>query len=87
MKSNRIYLKKQILYRCTHTGTKESDIIYKDSIVNNINQFNESELLLILEMLEQNSDIDLVHILRFGLVKNNIKYEKILKKIRNTNNC
>ena len=58
MKNNITYLKKQIIYRCSHTGIKETDIIYKKLIINNIKFFNPNELKLILDLLVENSDFD-----------------------------
>ena len=58
MKNNISYLKKQIIYRCSHTGIKETDILYKKLIINNIKIFNSYELKLILDLLNENSDLD-----------------------------
>ena len=56
METNIKYLKKQIIYKCLHSGTRETDILYKKFIVNKINSFNDKELYLILELLSKNSD-------------------------------
>ena len=56
MKTNTKYLKKQIIYKCSHSGTKETDILYNKLIVNKINSFSLKELYLILELLSKNSD-------------------------------
>ena len=58
MKTNTKYLKKQIIYKCLHSGTKETDILYEKFIVSKINNFNINELYLILEFLTENSDPD-----------------------------
>jgi len=58
MKTNTKYLKKQIIYKCLHSGTKETDILYEKFIVSKINNFNINELYLILELLTENSDPD-----------------------------
>ena len=56
MKTNTKYLKKQIIYKCLRSGTKETDILYNKLIVNKINSFNPKELCLIFELLSKNSD-------------------------------
>ena len=56
MKTNTKYLKKQIINKCSHSGTKETDILYNKLIVNKINSFSLKELYLILELLSKNSD-------------------------------
>lgn len=56
MKNNIKYLKKQIIYRCSYSGTRETDIIYEKFIIKKINSFNLLELNLILELLEKNTD-------------------------------
>ena len=56
MKTNTKYLKKQIIYKWSHSGTKETDILYNKLIVNKINSFSLKELYLILELLSKNSD-------------------------------
>ena len=56
MKTNTKYLKKQIIYKCSHSGTKETDILHNKLIVNKINSFSLKELYLILELLSKNSD-------------------------------
>ena len=37
-------LKKQIIYRCSYTGTKETDLLYKKLIVNKIDTLSLDEL-------------------------------------------
>ena len=37
-------LKKQIIYRCSYTGTKETDLLYQKLIVNKIDALNLDEL-------------------------------------------
>ena len=37
-------LKKQIIYRCTYSGSKENELLYKKFFLNNIDKFNYSEL-------------------------------------------
>ena len=42
--SNSQILKKQIIYRSMHRGTKEMDIILSNFVKKNINSFDKSEL-------------------------------------------
>ena len=51
---------KQIIYRCTYTGTKESDIIFKKTIVKNINKLNDGELSLLIKIFENISDYEII---------------------------
>ena len=37
-------LKKTIKYRVSHSGTKETDILYKRYFINQLDKFNEKEL-------------------------------------------
>ena len=37
-------IKKQILYRCLYTGTRETDILYNKLIVNKIDTLNIKDL-------------------------------------------
>ena len=37
-------LKKQIIYRCSYTGTKETDLLYQKLIVNKIDTLSNKEL-------------------------------------------
>ena len=58
MKNEISYLKKQIIYKCLYSGTKETDILYKKFILNKINNFDIKELNLILDLLKEYSDLD-----------------------------
>ena len=42
--TNKKILKKQIIYRSTHRGTKEMDLLLGDFVKKNINIFSDSEL-------------------------------------------
>ena len=42
--TNKEFLKKQIIYRSTHRGTKEMDLLLGSFVKKNINFFNDSEL-------------------------------------------
>ena len=82
MDENIINLKKQIVYRCSHTGTKETDILFKKFFIKKIDFFDINELELIISMFDNFTDLE---ILMF-LTKNNNppnKYRKLLKKLIN----
>ena len=63
MKVNIEILKKQILYRCYHTGTRETDLIYKKLIVNKINLLSNNELIELDKIINQIDDKKLYLIL------------------------
>ena len=42
--TNKELLKKQIIYRSTHRGTKEMDLLLGNFVNKNIHQFNDIEL-------------------------------------------
>ena len=77
---NTIKLKKQIIYRCTYTGTKETDYLFKKNIIDKIDEFNKNELYFLNELLENYSDQDiLLFINKKKLLET--KYKILLKKI------
>ena len=80
MKNNINYLKKQIIYRCTHSGTKETDFLYEKFIISKINKLNKKDLESIIEIFDNFSDPQIHKILinKKCLDKN---YEKIYNKL------
>ena len=77
---NTIKLKKQIIYRCSYTGTKETDYLFKKYIIDKIDAFNKNELLFFNDLLENYSDQDiLLFINKKKLLE--IKNKILLKKI------
>ena len=56
-------LKKQILYRSSYTGTKETDLLYKKFIANKINNFTHKELVQLSSLFNEISDADILLIL------------------------
>jgi len=50
-------LKKQIMYRSTHRGTKEMDLLLGSFVKKNINSLNHSELLDLKNLLEVDDEI------------------------------
>tara|TARA_B100000965_G_C19299558_1_gene629540 strand:- start:400 stop:651 length:252 start_codon:yes stop_codon:yes gene_type:complete len=77
---NTIKLKKQIIYRCTYTGTKETDYLFKKYIIDKIDEFNKNELYFLNELLENYSDQDIILFINKKKLLET-KYKILLKKI------
>ena len=73
-------LKKQILYRCFYTGTKETDLLYKKFIVNKINNFTHKELVQLSSLFNEISDTDILLILT-RKIKPHSNYEYLFNKL------
>ena len=56
-------LKKQIIYRCLYTGTKETDLLYQKLIVNKIDTLTPIELYQLSNLFNEVSDADIFLIL------------------------
>jgi len=56
-------IKKQIIYRLKYSGTKETDLIYQKTIINNINKLSFNELQKLLNIFTEISDLDIFLIL------------------------
>ena len=74
------FLKKQILYRCSYTGTKETDLLYKKFITNKMNNFTRQELVQLSSLFNELSDTDILLILT-RKIKPNSKYEYLFNKL------
>ena len=55
--TNNENLKKQIIYRSTHRGTKEMDLLIGSFVKKNINFFNDSELQDLNKLVHIEDDI------------------------------
>ena len=55
--TNKEILKKQIIYRSTHRGTKEMDILLGSFVKKNIDKFSESEINQLEKLLEIDDEI------------------------------
>ena len=55
--TNKDILKKKIIYRSTHRGTKEMDLLLGRFAKNNINIFSDSELSDLNDLLQINDEI------------------------------
>ena len=75
-------LKKIIKYRSTYSGTKETDILYKQYFISNLNNFNENELNLIKSLFDIYADDEIYDILT-NKIKPTPKFKKLFEKIRN----
>ena len=50
-------LKKSIVYRSTHRGSKEMDLLLGDFVKNNINDLNDSELIELSNLIQAEDEI------------------------------
>jgi len=78
---NKEILKRQIIYRSTHRGTKEMDLLLGGFVKKNINKFNEAELEELKELIEVDDEI----IKEWYFDENNkglIPYNKVSKMLK-----
>ena len=73
-------LKKQIIYRCSYTGTKETDLLYQKLIVNKIDTLTPIELYQLSNLFNEVSDADIFLILTNKKNTSN-KYANLFKKL------
>ena len=73
-------LKKIIKYRSTYSGTKETDILYKEYFIKNLDKFNEDELDLLKSIFDIYSDDEIYQILT-KKTQPNIKFKNLFEKI------
>tara|TARA_Y100000590_G_scaffold348953_1_gene400241 strand:+ start:2302 stop:2553 length:252 start_codon:yes stop_codon:yes gene_type:complete len=74
-------IKKKIIYRCLHTGTKETDLLFKKLIVNKIGLLNKNELIELSKIFQLLSDIEIFQILTEK--KSATLYKEIFNKLLN----
>ena len=74
-------LKKKIIYRCSYTGTKETDLLYQKLIVNKIDTLSHNELYQLSTLFNEVSDNDIFLILNNKINPNN-KYTNLFKKLK-----
>ena len=70
---NNDYLRKQIIYRSTHRGSKEMDLLLGNFVKQNINSFNYYELVELSKFLEMEDEI----LKRLYFDKNDKKFETV----------
>ena len=75
-------LKKIIRYRLSYSGTKETDIIYKKLILSKIHKLDKKDLILLSNLFNQISDIDIFNILT-KKIEGPEKYKILIKKLIN----
>ena len=54
---NNITIKKQIIYRSTHRGTKEMDLLLGNFVKKHINEFNDAELLDLKKLIYMDDEV------------------------------
>ena len=74
-------LKKKIIYRCSYTGTKETDLLYQKLIVNKIDTLSHNELYQLSTLFNEVTDTDIFLILTNKINSNN-KYTNLFKKLK-----
>ena len=74
-------LKKQIIYRCSYTGTKETDLLYQKLIVNKIDTLSHNELYQLSTLFNEVPDTDILLILT-NKINSNKKYINLFKKLK-----
>ena len=82
MEQNINNFRKQLIYRCSYSGTKETDLIYKKTILRKINQLNLSELKdlsSIFKVIPENK----IFLILTGKLSPDEKYKKIFNKLIN----
>ena len=78
---NKDILKKKILYRSIHRGTKEMDLLLGNFVSKFINTLNESELYELKSLLEINDEI--LHKWYFNLdTKASVPINSVSKKLK-----
>ena len=80
--TNKENLKKQIIYRSTHRGTKEMDLLLGNFVKNNIDALNDIELKYLEEFLLIEDEI--LYDWYFNRINNKkIADNKVSQKLRN----
>ena len=75
-------LKKQIIYRCTYSGSKDNELVYKKYFLNNLDKFNYSELNQIYIIFNNLSDPEIYNIL-LGKKNPPVKFINLFNKLMN----
>jgi len=77
-----INLKKSIKYKLSYSGTKETDILYQKLILKKIDKLDKKNLLLLISLFKEFSDIEIFAILTNNSEKPH-KYKDLINKIKN----
>ena len=75
-------LKKTIKYRVSYSGTKETDILYKRYLINQLDKFTEQDLEDIESLFNQFSDNEIYDFLTYN-VTIPLEFKGIFNKILN----
>ena len=75
-------LKKTIKYRVSYSGTKETDILYKRYLINQLDKFTEKDLEDIKSIFNQFSDNEIYDFLT-SKVDIPLEFKRIFNKILN----
>ena len=73
-------IKKKLVFRCTYTGTKETDLIFKKKIIDKLDHLSSKDILVLSELFLNFSDNYILDIL-LGKQKPENKFKHIFKKI------
>ncbi len=73
-------LKKIIKYRSTYSGTKETDILYKEYFIKNLDKFSEYEMKLLKSVFDIYTDDEIYNILTKKKTVD-IKFKNLFEKI------
>jgi len=81
---NKEFLKKQIIYRSTHRGTKEMDLLLGNFVKENIDKFNDLELKNLEKLIFMDDEVIYKWYFKNGLDKSipNTKVSKMLKNFK-----
>ena len=63
MKKDIKNIRKKIIYRCSYSGTKDTDLLYKKIFLEKLDNFTYSDLNQILDMFQNLSDPEIFTIL------------------------
>tara|TARA_Y100001970_G_scaffold291682_1_gene429806 strand:- start:1489 stop:1740 length:252 start_codon:yes stop_codon:yes gene_type:complete len=72
-------LKKTIKYRLSYSGTKETDILYRNIFLKNFDKFQRKDLLLLKNLFEEFSDNE-IYLFLTQKTKLPTKYKTFLEK-------
>ena len=74
--------RKKIIYRCSYSGTKDTDLLYKKFFLEKLDNFTYSDLNQILDLFQNLSDPEIFNILIIK-IKPPKKFRKIFNKLIN----
>ena len=74
-------IKKKIIYQCSYTGIKETDLLYQQLIVNKIDTLSLDELYQLSTLFNEVSDAEIFLILT-NKINSNKKFNNLFKKLK-----